>query len=68
LDNHGLTAITWDETIGRVCIACGNELKIHILDFAAAVSPDSRFQRWQLTQQIKLSVPRRDDGNAMEIC
>ncbi|KAF8215794.1 hypothetical protein K438DRAFT_1659074 [Mycena galopus ATCC 62051] len=68
LDNHGLTAITWDETIGRVCIACGNELKIHILDFAAAVSPDSRFQRWQLAQQIKLSVPRRDDGNAMEIC
>ncbi|KAJ7651602.1 hypothetical protein DFH06DRAFT_548148 [Mycena polygramma] len=57
MDDHGLSAITWDETIGRLCIACGNEIKIHILDFASAVTPDSRFKQWQLTQQIKLNVP-----------
>ncbi|KAK7063912.1 hypothetical protein R3P38DRAFT_17160 [Favolaschia claudopus] len=62
LHNFGLSAIIWDETIGRVCIACGDELKIHILDFAAAVTPDSRFRQWQLTQQIKLNVPTRNNA------
>ncbi|KAJ6520192.1 hypothetical protein C8R45DRAFT_52401 [Mycena sanguinolenta] len=65
LDQHGLAAITWDETIGRACIACGNEHKIIILDFASAVTPDSRFQRWKLTQQIKLNVPQRTDNTAV---
>ncbi|KAJ7897250.1 hypothetical protein B0H14DRAFT_398673 [Mycena olivaceomarginata] len=67
LHEHGLAAITWDETIGRVCIACGNELRIHILDFANAVTPDSRFKQWQLTQQIKLNVPGRNTEVTMDI-
>ncbi|KAJ7610882.1 hypothetical protein FB45DRAFT_761043 [Roridomyces roridus] len=57
LDDEGVSAITWDESIGRLCLACGDEFKIHILDFASAVTPDSRFKQWQLTQQIKLNVP-----------
>ncbi|KAF7347521.1 hypothetical protein MVEN_01508300 [Mycena venus] len=68
--DEGLSAITWDETIGRVCIACGNETKFYMLDFASAVTPDSRFKQWQLTQQIKLNVPAdpaRNAGIAMEI-
>ncbi|KAJ7492263.1 hypothetical protein FB451DRAFT_1122988 [Mycena latifolia] len=70
LDDLGLAAITWDEAIGRVCLACGDEFKIHILDFASAVTPDSRFKQWQLTQQIKLSVPAdpgRNTGYGMDI-
>ncbi|KAJ7150379.1 hypothetical protein C8R46DRAFT_1124821 [Mycena filopes] len=64
LDRKGLTALTWDETIGRVCIACGDEFRIHILDFASAVTADDRFKQWQLTQQIKLNVAntRRNTG------
>ncbi|KAJ7687350.1 hypothetical protein B0H17DRAFT_685696 [Mycena rosella] len=57
LDDEGLAAITWDEAIGRMCLACGDEFKIHILDFASAVTPDARFKQWQLTQQIKLNIP-----------
>lgn len=64
LDDIGLAAITWDETIGRVCLACGDEFKIHILDFASAVTPDSRFKQWQLTQQIKLSIPANPGRDA----
>ncbi|KAJ6601456.1 hypothetical protein DFH09DRAFT_564208 [Mycena vulgaris] len=60
----GLAAITWDEAIGRVCIACGDELKIHILDFASALPPDSRFKKWQLTQEIKLNVPADPGRNS----
>jgi len=70
LDDQGLAAITWDETIGRVCLACGNETRIHMLDFASAVTPDSRFKQWQLTQQIKLNAPTdpgRNAAIAMEI-
>ncbi|KAJ7109839.1 hypothetical protein C8R44DRAFT_264372 [Mycena epipterygia] len=70
LDDEGLAAITWDEAIGRVCLACGDEFKIHILDFASAVTPDSRFKQWQLTQQIKLNVPAdpgRNTGYGMRM-
>jgi hypothetical protein len=66
----GLSAITWDETIGRVCIACGDEIRIHILDFASAVTPDDRFKQWRLTQQIKLNAPAdpgRNLGSRMDI-
>ncbi|KAJ6609327.1 hypothetical protein B0H10DRAFT_1954660 [Mycena sp. CBHHK59/15] len=68
LHDQGMSAITWDETIGRLCLAVGDELKIYILDFASALTPDSRFRKWQLTQAIKLSVPA-DPGhnNGMEV-
>ncbi|KAJ6575495.1 hypothetical protein B0H19DRAFT_1128980 [Mycena capillaripes] len=70
LADQGLSSMTWDEAIGRVCIACGDEIKIHILDFASAVTPDSRFKQWQLTQEIKLNVPAdpgMNPGFTMEI-
>ncbi|KAF7303113.1 hypothetical protein MKEN_01274800 [Mycena kentingensis (nom. inval.)] len=56
LADDGLSAITWDEAIGRVCIACGDELKIYILDFACSINPDDRFRRFKLTQQIRPTV------------
>ncbi|KAJ7774015.1 hypothetical protein B0H16DRAFT_1362931 [Mycena metata] len=49
----GLTALTWDDTIGRVCLACGNEFRIYILDFAFAATPDNRFKQWQLAQRMQ---------------
>lgn len=43
----GINAITWDETIGRVCIAVKGELGIRILDMARNVEPDRRFVKWK---------------------
>ncbi|KAJ7204396.1 hypothetical protein GGX14DRAFT_646929 [Mycena pura] len=63
LDDMGLAAITWDEAIGRVCLACGDELKIHILDFAYSIAPDDRFKQWKFAQQIKMNV--RDPGQIL---
>nr|GAT59839.1 predicted protein [Mycena chlorophos] len=65
LDDEGLGAITWDEAIGRVCIACGDDFRIHILDFAYSVRPDDRFRAWKMAQSIKPNVV--DPGNAMTI-
>ncbi|KAF7307253.1 hypothetical protein MIND_00519000 [Mycena indigotica] len=63
LDDEGLAAITWDEAIGRVCIACGNDLQIHIYDFAFSVRPDDRFRQWKMAQQIRPNIV--DPGQAM---
>jgi hypothetical protein len=52
--NGGIAAITWDEGIGRVCIAAENEMQIQILDFAHVVHPDARFARWKRNQDIVL--------------
>ncbi|KAJ7070678.1 hypothetical protein C8F01DRAFT_389157 [Mycena amicta] len=62
LDAQGLAAITWDEAVGRVCIACGDEFNIHILDFASSITPDDRFKHWQMAQEIKPHVV--DTGTA----
>lgn len=48
----GVAAITWDEGIGRVCIAAENEMQIQILDFAHVVQPDARFARWRRNQDM----------------
>jgi len=34
LMEDGVTAVAWDEGIGRVCIAASDDSTIHILDFA----------------------------------
>ena len=52
--NGGIAAITWDEGIGRVCIAAENEMQIRILDFAHVVHPDARFARWKRNQDMVL--------------
>ncbi|KAF8899288.1 hypothetical protein BD779DRAFT_1465227 [Infundibulicybe gibba] len=46
----GVAAITWDESIGRVCIAAEDEMKIRILDFAQMIQPDARFAQWKRSQ------------------
>jgi hypothetical protein len=55
--NGGVAAITWDEGIGRVCIAAENEMQIQIMDFAHVVQPDARFARWKRNQDIALQEP-----------
>lgn len=50
--NGGLAAISWDEGIGRVCLASEKEEQIQILDFAHIVHPDARFARWKRNQEI----------------
>lgn len=47
---EGVAAITWDEGIGRVCIAAKDEMNIRILDFAHVVQPDARFAQWKRSQ------------------
>lgn len=42
----GINAITWDESIGRICIAVEGELSVRILDMARSVEPDGRFSGW----------------------
>lgn len=44
---QGITAITWDETIGRICVAIDGELCVRILDMAKSVEPDVRFDAWK---------------------
>ena len=34
LKEYGVTAVAWDEGVGRVCIAAPEEQAIHVLDFA----------------------------------
>ncbi|PFH49670.1 hypothetical protein AMATHDRAFT_147100 [Amanita thiersii Skay4041] len=46
LAKNGISAIAWDESIGRLCIVPGNEQKIRVLDFSSVVQPDERLSRW----------------------
>jgi hypothetical protein len=50
----GISAITWDESIGRICIAIDGELCVRILDMAKSVEPDTRFNAWKerMSQEI----------------
>ena len=65
---EGVAAITWDEGIGRVCIAAENEMCIQILDFAHVVQPDERFARWKRNQDMVLhDVHPHDFCNAMAV-
>ncbi|KAF9006095.1 hypothetical protein BDQ17DRAFT_1352725 [Cyathus striatus] len=45
--NGGLSAITWDEGIGRLCFATGNDSSIRMLDYGQSTHPDSRLQKWK---------------------
>ncbi|KXN90104.1 hypothetical protein AN958_05109 [Leucoagaricus sp. SymC.cos] len=45
--SKGINAITWDETLGRICIAVEGELGVRILDMGRTVEPDSRFAAWR---------------------
>jgi hypothetical protein len=48
----GIAAITWDEGIGRVCMASGDNDTIDILDFAHVVPLENRLKRWQMCQDF----------------
>ncbi|EKM83949.1 hypothetical protein AGABI1DRAFT_124275 [Agaricus bisporus var. burnettii JB137-S8] len=50
----GISAITWDESIGRICVAIDGELCVRILDMAKSVEPDVRFDAWKerMSQEI----------------
>ncbi|GLB43621.1 hypothetical protein LshimejAT787_1401330 [Lyophyllum shimeji] len=48
---NGVAAITWDEGIGRLCIAAGNTPQIEVVDFANVVHPDKRSERWKQAQE-----------------
>ncbi|RDB19512.1 hypothetical protein Hypma_013479 [Hypsizygus marmoreus] len=50
----GVQAISWDEGIGRVCVATGNSDQIEILDFAHVVQADQRFAQWKRNQDFVL--------------
>ncbi|KAF8628243.1 hypothetical protein AX15_004019 [Amanita polypyramis BW_CC] len=49
LEATGLAAVAWDETIGRLCVAAGNDQKIRVMDFSNAVQPDARLAKWMKT-------------------
>lgn len=51
-EEGGISAITWDEGIGRVCIASRDGRTIRILDFAHMVQPDARFAAWKRSQAL----------------
>ncbi|KAG5731284.1 hypothetical protein E4T56_gene6520 [Termitomyces sp. T112] len=45
---HGLGAIAWDQSIGRVCLTIGGGRLIEILDFSHAALPVERFLDWKM--------------------
>lgn len=49
---QGIAASTWDEGIGRLCMASGNSDCIDIVDFAHVIQPQQRFRRWEQCQEI----------------
>lgn len=51
----GINAITWDESIGRICIAVEGELGVRILDMARSVEPDKRFVGWKETMSREIA-------------
>jgi hypothetical protein len=55
-EEGGISAITWDEGIGRVCIASRDQITIRILDFAHMIQPDARFAAWKRGQAIIESI------------
>ncbi|KAJ3995485.1 hypothetical protein F5050DRAFT_1573460 [Lentinula boryana] len=48
----GCTAITWDESTGRVCMATQKNMKFLILDVRKMVTPDGRFAQWRRLQAM----------------
>jgi hypothetical protein len=49
LETTGIGAVAWDESIGRLCVAAGEDQKIRIWDFSNAVQPDGRSVKWMKT-------------------
>ncbi|KAG6901360.1 hypothetical protein C0995_012973 [Termitomyces sp. Mi166 len=47
--DHGLGAIAWDQTTGRVCLTTGGGSIIEVIDFSYAALPDERFLDWKMT-------------------
>lgn len=45
---NGVGAITWDEGIGRVCIADGKTTQVEMVDFASVTRLDRLFRPWQM--------------------
>ncbi|KAG6886470.1 hypothetical protein C0992_003793 [Termitomyces sp. T32_za158] len=46
--SEGLGAITWDHTIGRLCMAPARGGVIQLIDFSHAKAPDDRFLFWKM--------------------
>ncbi|KIK62242.1 hypothetical protein GYMLUDRAFT_260384 [Collybiopsis luxurians FD-317 M1] len=49
---HGVSAMTWDESTGRVCVATQKNMKFLIMDVRMVVSPDDRFAQWRRVQGL----------------
>ncbi|KAM6498570.1 hypothetical protein JOM56_006518 [Amanita muscaria] len=52
LATTGISAVAWDETIGRLCVVAGKEQKIRVWDFSNAVQPDGRLSKWTKTSNL----------------
>lgn len=48
----GFSAITWDESTGRICIATRKTMKFLIMDVKTIVPPDDRFAQWRRLQTM----------------
>lgn len=48
----GCSAITWDESTGRVCVATQKNLKFLIMDIKQTLAPDDRFAQWRRLQTM----------------
>lgn len=46
--HHGLGAIAWDQTIGRVCLTEGGGSVIEVIDFSHAAKVGERFLDWKM--------------------
>lgn len=51
LMQSGVSAIAWDESFGRVCIA-GEDEAIKVVDFGQVVQTDVHYERWRLKQLL----------------
>ncbi|KAE9401917.1 hypothetical protein BT96DRAFT_572810 [Gymnopus androsaceus JB14] len=48
----GFSAIAWDESTGRICIATQKTMKFLIMDVKMIVPPDDRFAQWRKLQSM----------------
>ncbi|KAF5357426.1 hypothetical protein D9757_008411 [Collybiopsis confluens] len=54
---EGFSAMTWDESTGRVCIATPKNMKFLVMDVRMGTSPDDRFAQWKRVQAMMNSEP-----------
>ncbi|KAK0496729.1 hypothetical protein EDD18DRAFT_174344 [Armillaria luteobubalina] len=63
--HQGISAATWDESIGRACFVSDEGRVVEVLDMAYVVKPDDRKTQWNMDHMHRKAQTLPSDDNIM---